>query len=204
MNYPILDLSSHKAEFHTSWHQLIILGNGFDLQCGLRSKFGDFFKPRFDTISSNQDYRRETWEKLVEQTDLTLWDFILEANIDSLWCDIEGTIERWVLSAGFPGASKPPFNRAVEFVKRCPFPDAPIFLLNNRTENEQDDASHMYGNMARYTWVTYPEIATDGYSHELFMTLLRQELIKLEYAFGKYLANEVATNESYEIGRAHV
>ena len=99
-NYTIPDLSSYAEGYRTDWQQLIIIGNGFDLQCGLKSKFGDFFKPRFDIIANIPDCKRETWQTLVEDTGLTLWDFVLEANIDSLWCDIEGTIERWVLSAG--------------------------------------------------------------------------------------------------------
>lgn len=197
-NYTIPDLSSYVEGYRTDWQQLIIIGNGFDLQCGLRSRFGDFFKPRFDVIANIPDCERGTWQTLIEDTGLTLWDFILEANIDSLWCDIEGTIERWVLSAGVPGSKTPsPFNKAVEFFKVCPFNDGAFVLVNGRRESEQDDESHMYGNMARYAWTLHPEIANDGYNHSLFMAFLRQELFKLERAFGEYLANEVKTNEGY-------
>lgn len=197
-NYTIPDLSSYVEGYRTDWRQLIIIGNGFDLQCGLRSRFGDFFKPRFDAIANIQDCKRGTWRTLVEETGLTLWDFILEANIDSRWCDIEGAIERWVLSAGVTGSKTPSlFNKAVEIFKVCPFTDGAFVLINGRRESEQDDESRMYGNMVRYAWTLHPEIASEGYSHELFMTFLRQELFKLEQAFGEYLANEVATSEEY-------
>ena len=84
-NYTIPDLSSSLVEgCRTDWQQLIVIGNGFDLQCGLQSRFGDFFRPRFDEIASIPDYKRETWRTLLENSSLTLWDFILEANIDSL------------------------------------------------------------------------------------------------------------------------
>lgn len=198
-NYTIPDLSSYAEGYRTDWQQLIIIiGNGFDLQCGLKSKFGDFFKPRFDIIANIPDCKRETWQTLVEDTGLTLWDFVLEANIDSLWCDIEGTIERWVLSAGKPGSKTPsPFNKAVEVFKSCPFTDGAFVLVNGRRECEQDDEDHMYGNMARYAWTLHPEIASEGYNHAKFMAFLRQELFKLEQAFSEYLAKEVETNEEY-------
>jgi hypothetical protein len=198
-NYTIPDLSSSIVDrYRMDWQQLIIIGNGFDLQCGLRSKFGDFFQPRFDIIAAIPDCKRETWRTLVENSRLTLWDFILEANVDSLWCDIEGAIERWVLSAGASDPDKnSPFDRAVELLKVYPFTDGAFVLVNGRRENEQDDESHMYGNMARYAWTLHPEIASEGYNRELFMAFLRQELLKLEHAFGEYLAHELETNEGY-------
>ena len=198
-NYTIPDLSSSLVEgCRTDWQQLIVIGNGFDLQCGLQSRFGDFFRPRFDEIASIPDFNRETWRTLLENSSLTLWDFILEANINSLWCDIEGTIEQWVLSAGASGPVKnSPFDKAVELFKACPFTDGAFVLVNGRRENEQDDESHMFGNMARYAWTLHPEIASEGYNHELFMAFLRQELLKLEHAFGEYLVHEIETNEGY-------
>ncbi len=197
-NYTIPDLTSYAEGYRTDWQQLIVIGNGFDLQCGLRSKFGDFFKPRFDVITNIPDCKRETWQALVEDAGLTLWDFILEANLDSRWCDIEGTIERWVLSAGAKSNRELlPFNRAVEFFKLCPFSDDATSLVNRCKDGEQDDENHMYGNMARYTWILHPEIAADGYNRVSFMTLLRQELPRLERAFGEYLSNELANDAEY-------
>lgn len=102
-NYTIPDHSSMYRELSSypksSWQQLIILGNGFDLQCGLHSRFGDFFKPRFEVIGGIESYNRAAWKRVLEDSDLTLWDFILEANIDDTWCDVEGAIEKWILSA---------------------------------------------------------------------------------------------------------
>ena len=33
-------------------HHLIVVGNGFDLSCGLASSFKDFFEPRMKVIDS--------------------------------------------------------------------------------------------------------------------------------------------------------
>lgn len=38
--------SRQQANIHSSNHQLIILGNGFDLECGLHSRFADFMEYR--------------------------------------------------------------------------------------------------------------------------------------------------------------
>jgi hypothetical protein len=195
-NYSIPDLSEYVEGFRTNWHQLIIIGNGFDLQCGLRSEFGDFFKPRFDAIGKISDCTRDTWQSAIEDNGLTLWDFILEGNVDSPWCDVEGTIERWVLSANQTAYESPSnFNRAVESLKSCPFSDRVV--ASGRSEDNRYNESRLYGNVARYVWTMHPEMGNDGCNHAMLIAYLRQELHKLEHAFATYLANEVRTNEEY-------
>lgn len=90
--------------------QLLILGNGFDLQCGLKSSFNDFMKTRLEKVqkirelikvSKHLTYINITgpdgipgygnllsywlWKK-----NLTVWDFILyEDRQQRTWYDIE-------------------------------------------------------------------------------------------------------------------
>lgn len=70
-------------------HQLIILGNGFDLTCELKSKFFDFYGIRtsrtFSVESIPEDVRNA-------------WDMILaeKGQDDPLWCDIESLISACV------------------------------------------------------------------------------------------------------------
>lgn len=78
--------------FRTSWHQLVVIGNGFDLECGLASGFSSFFKAR-----------ETTFEKPVNGQGLgnlvfteTIWDKVLSSMEDSNWCDIEGAIADWI------------------------------------------------------------------------------------------------------------
>lgn len=35
-------------------HQLLVLGNGFDITCGLNSRFVQFFRPRMVDIDKNK------------------------------------------------------------------------------------------------------------------------------------------------------
>lgn len=77
-------------------HQLIILGNGFDLACGLKSKFSQFFDNR-----TNGTFSYES----VPEDERNIWDFILSevGESDPLWCDIESLISAYVFRDG--GAS---------------------------------------------------------------------------------------------------
>ena len=71
-------------------HQLIILGNGFDLACGLKSKFSQFFGNR-----TNGTFSYES----IPEDERNIWDFILAevGESDPLWCDIESLISAYVL-----------------------------------------------------------------------------------------------------------
>ena len=182
-----------------NWHQLIILGNGFDLQCGLRSSFGDFFRPRLEIISSIADDCSKTWDDTVRKSGLTLWDFILNGHINSNWCDIEAAIAQWILPFSSTSADKKALaKRAVEQIKCYPFSDGKMMFINGRMEGEQDDVSHMLGNIARYAWTLHPEIQTEGYNKNKFLALLKDELTKLEKEFNDHLSQEVSACEVYQ------
>ena len=102
--------------------QLVILGNGFDLQCGLASSFGEFEKPRKGLIEdliekhfTNQS-RAGTLGELVTYPDdrqerreaslaadiwaagITVWDLILVADKQiRTWYDVEACIRDWLM-----------------------------------------------------------------------------------------------------------
>lgn len=71
-------------------HQLIILGNGFDLTCGLKSKFSDFYSNRTNGTSSIES---------IPKGERNVWDVILSeiGQNDPLWCNIENLISAYVL-----------------------------------------------------------------------------------------------------------
>ena len=102
--------------------QLVILGNGFDLQCGLASSFGDFEKPRKGLIEdliekySMHQGEADTSGELVTYPDdcqerqevslaadiwaagITVWDLILIADEQiRTWYDVEACIRDWLL-----------------------------------------------------------------------------------------------------------
>ena len=80
----------------SSWHQLLIIGNGFDLECGLNSTFGDFFSTAREALTPTKFLHEgacyETWKNSVSNPNLTIWDLILKGQRKGGWCDIEAAI----------------------------------------------------------------------------------------------------------------
>ena len=82
------------------WQQLIIIGNGFDLECGLKTRYSDFFNPRRAKIYPNPGYltpHNGSYQDFVVRNKITVWDVILEECANYLWNDIEKAIESWVV-----------------------------------------------------------------------------------------------------------
>lgn len=194
---PSFRLDEVANSFRREWQQLIVLGNGFDLQCGLKSRFRDFFEPRFEKIKSVSEYGNEYWKTFISNNGLTLWDFILRENDKSLWCDVEGTIEKWVLSAEERSKKGSIVNKAIAAIGKHPFDRTPTFSVNGRLLEEQDDEAFMFGSIARCSLVNEPTFAVDERARERFLVLLKEELHKLEEAFKKYLKDEVSSNSDY-------
>lgn len=98
----------------------LVIGNGFDLFCGLKTSYSDFFKHNkslleniekwiesyddsdkiYDYLDySNPDYEKNASEIILEE-EITIWDIffylVSQFNIDNeiLWCDIEAQMAR--------------------------------------------------------------------------------------------------------------
>ena len=77
-------------------HQLLILGNGFDIICGLNSRFVQFFRPRMAVIDKNKIIRKKGWAEALSASGITAWELILyygkelaDKGYDVNWSDIE-------------------------------------------------------------------------------------------------------------------
>lgn len=87
-------------------HQLIILGNGFDKACGLRSGFWEFFEPRMSVVRQLETKfpgEGMTCAYELREAGITAWDLVLYLRKDFLeksagvqWCDVESAIARVV------------------------------------------------------------------------------------------------------------
>lgn len=94
--------------------QIIIIGNGFDINCGLQSSYKDFFKWRFDRLKkstefddklkeienhfNNEDNYNSEHLIIAKTQDISLWDFIFwyakdcfEEELEK-WKDVEDVI----------------------------------------------------------------------------------------------------------------
>ena len=50
-------------------NQLIVLGNGFDIHCGLKSRYSDFFLDRFKTLFCKDKDNAQSIEELKDDLD---------------------------------------------------------------------------------------------------------------------------------------
>ena len=162
------------------WHQLIVLGNGFDLECGLHSRFIDFAYPRFLKLKSwlNESFKNRN--QSLHDYGLTIWDVILYYGPKNYWSDVESAIERWVAERDDDGET--PCLRISDRL------NGQIFLSSSDTSKAEKSVMRFLSALpdAPRIW-TSSEVAN----------ILLSELNKLEKAFSDYLRNEVDRNESY-------
>lgn len=98
----------------SAFHQLLVLGNGFDLECGLASTFADFELPRLGSLEHaggnpglpEQEGQGQSQATPSGQDDvtfyldtrgITVWDLILrEYRKERSWFDVESTMGDWL------------------------------------------------------------------------------------------------------------
>lgn len=158
-------------------HQLMIIGNGFDLACGLRSSFSDFFATRYDKDGNC----------LLSPDGLTAWDIILSGveEDDPLWCDVEAIVAKWAVGEDGHGQ----LTRALGSV----FPEEGLSAPREELLAAVDDIAknvdyHLYVIKSRGT---YP--GNNGMYEEAFEFLL-SELHRFERAFADYLSGQVVSS----------
>lgn len=93
-------------------HQLIVLGNGFDLQCGLHSRFVDFFEERLQRIDRYEFPLSSTAVEKFKAEGLTFWDLLLKERRElrskryvADWSDIERMISEAVEMRGLANSA---------------------------------------------------------------------------------------------------
>ena len=184
--------------------QVLVLGNGFDLECGLKSSFADFMQTRIvrvkkieDTLSSSEDVpltkvRRPDGHELqgynlsylLWDNDLTVWDFILlEDKRQRAWYDVEECIKDWVDYSSPSAPSMPHLRQICDAFEQPgkdhrPDPQGPI---------NADQCVLAYATDF-YSW--------DGQPGSLLDILLDQ-LHRFEAWFAGYIINQASRNKRY-------
>ncbi|WP_445343771.1 AbiH family protein [Bifidobacterium sp. ESL0819] len=181
-----------------------MLGNGFDLQCGLKTRFEDFMQPRIarvkkmeDILSSSEDLPLITvrgpdghelhgnnlsyllWEK-----DLTVWDFILlEDKQKRAWYDVEECIKDWV-NYSSPSASSKPHLRQI---------------CDTFGKPDKDHWPDLQGPIKADQCVL--AYATDFYrwdgQYSTLLDILSDQLRYFEGSFAAYILDQITFNNRY-------
>ncbi len=82
------------------FHQLVVLGNGFDLECGLPTRFCSFFEPRIEALKTQDWKKTGRLDGLGYEATPTVWDFLLRTKTYAPWYSVEDAVKDLVLSVG--------------------------------------------------------------------------------------------------------
>lgn len=184
--------------------QVLVLGNGFDLQCGLKSSFEDFMQTRTarvekikDMLSSSEDPPLITVQRpdghevhgnnlsyFLWGEHLTVWDFILfEDKQLRAWYDVEECIKDWVDYSSPSASGKTHIQQICKEFKKIgenywpylKFPvNAELCVLAYATDF--------------YSWNGQPGTLLD---------ILFKQLYYFESWFAAYIKNQVRHNDCY-------
>lgn len=163
-------------DFRPNWHQLIIVGNGFDLECGLPSGFSSYINAR------NKDLSECKADEALSYT-LTIWDTILQGMPNANWCDIEGAISNWMAPDGVEPLSEGTlFSKCLDSLMNH---DPTEFDPNNVEEVVAFQLFHRLPNQ-RCHWTI-----------NSLLDRTMKDLHILEEEFSKYLQGAVSKSDDY-------
>lgn len=153
-------------------HQLIILGNGFDLTCGLKSKFSDFYSNRTNGTSSIES---------IPKGERNVWDVILSeiGQNDPLWCNIESLISAYVLQEDEWG------SRLDRMYGQL------MWAIDPSNQNQSE-----HPNNAVYDYASTC-LGKVYISQEELTGFLLSSLKDYEYIFASYLEEQVKKDDNY-------
>ena len=153
-------------------HQLIILGNGFDLTCGLKSKFSDFYRNRMNGASSIESLPKD---------EINVWD-VIHSEIgenDPLWCNIESIISAYVFHDEDSG------SRLEHMYERL------VWIIDPSNPNHSEHPDN-----AVYNFVSTC-IDKEDVTQEELTSFLLTSLKDYEHIFASYLEEQVDNNKTY-------
>ena len=170
-------------------NQLIILGNGFDLECGLHSSFSDYYGTRQNNL--------EEWLKAEsngqESHNISVWDFIFakEHENNPSWTDVESTIADWICKLHGP---KDLSQSQQDWLHK--------FINDNAKTLSEDDYNNWREKLDNSEELSLPSLQAQCFlskSENRYLSLddfLFLQLKKLEDGFEQYIQQE-AQNTTY-------
>ena len=173
------------------WHQLIVIGNGYDLECGLRSRFADFYEPRREAVLATRAHGYADLSEAAEENGLTAWDFILSYGKYRNWCDIEETIKQWVM----PPSEGARFTDSVQKLARKV--NVAGLSMEKFAFGDENISDRVLPDWMRGLAERRGDRQGERLSEEDLLELLKDELTKLECAFDEYLSGEACGNAEY-------
>lgn len=180
------------------WHQLVVLGNGFDLECGLKSRFSDFMAERLTKMEPD-NFAFETWITFLQDARLTVWDFILRDKYDQNWFDIEQAIAELVYDISGASNRRSRIARLLlAKINSFPFQSVGMtYIKNGRRFLEKDSQEAFFGDISRVYHARYQSREVEQIDAFDVTNFLKEELTLFENEFANYLIGETNGNQSY-------
>ncbi|MFT8331537.1 AbiH family protein [Bifidobacterium psychraerophilum] len=184
-------------------HQLIILGNGFDLYSGLKSRFADFFQPRMDIIcdaeTKSDSQLQGNWGEFLNNQGITIWDLLLYEHRNQDWFDLEKTIHNCITSnkinnSGITDRYLSQAQTILGTVWNYTKHHDRYPILNQTVPSLEDSTIAA----AKFILDVYPDLNSDIADRANLYGLFLLELEQLEDAFSSYLTDAVDNTPSYE------
>lgn len=179
------DIQSCMPDMRPSWHQLVVIGNGFDLECKLKSSFTSFISARNRALE--QEGNSESNPLGFKRN---LWDVILGSMDGDHWADVEGAIARWVVPMGWGGGINSVFGESSL--------DKTVDVLHDFSRGKKStfDSKSIPGKVASYLSEGSPQKARQ-WNKEKLLELTRHDLECLEKEFSAYLAQAEKDQPDY-------
>ncbi|QTB90235.1 hypothetical protein BSD967_07735 [Bifidobacterium saguini] len=118
--------------------QLIILGNGFDISCGLPSRYSDFYKTR-PAVAEIFNCACQA------KANVNIWDVILGSSKGKQenWAGIEDAIKEWVMTSHDIGAPAMPVEKVAYYLARDDFSVYPECSVIKELDSEYPVAYYL-------------------------------------------------------------
>ena len=192
-------------EFKNGWHQLIIIGNGFDKACTLKSGYEDFFRTRkldlYPDVADIENSEFNTWGEYVSSKGITVWDIILQEFSDVvLWNDIEKAIEKWLVEKSDINPRSDSFARTMSLLN-LDYPSD----IQDKDRHKTNWPSYENRDKRSYREMTIAQFILENtggkqskWTETKLSNYLLSELHRFEDEFSSYLTKEMEGNAEYE------
>lgn len=174
------------------WQQILVIGNGFDLQCGLHSRFSDYFEDRRDRLyaaAADSNSSKSFGTRLNEQK-LTVWDLVLNHQPVELWNDVESTIAEWTTDSSH-------YSKILDHISNAQAQAVFTASANLHDFISEHNRDNLYIVIARYLLDVHPDLLQNcaaSHLNEVFFG----ELNKLEDDFCGFLSSQIDGNADYQ------
>ena len=160
--------------------QLLIIGNGFDLACGLKSSYKDFFENYFKSISSTNS--KMYWERYFQNM-----SYYNSDKDDYSWTDIETQIFIQLQNVEFLIENN--LLKYEYYINDDVLKEQINIILTESNKNTTLD-SLMHTFYLLYS-IFENSILNNSLKLNNVLTKIKNDLLKLEVHFTKYLKNEI-------------